>query len=47
MGACARLVERSYRQHVRNHLVPCLGGTLLGELANARVQAMFTGLIRT
>ena len=38
---------RSYRQHVRNYLIPHLGATLLRELTNARVQAMFTSIIRT
>ncbi|HVW39837.1 MAG TPA: hypothetical protein VHC18_00650 [Amycolatopsis sp.] len=38
---------RGYRQHVHDYLVPYLGGTLLTELTNARVQAMFTAIIRT
>ncbi|GLY67242.1 site-specific integrase [Amycolatopsis taiwanensis] len=37
----------AYRQHVRTYLIPYLGATLLRELTNARVQAMFTALIRT
>jgi hypothetical protein len=36
-----------YRQHVRAYLIPHLGSTLLRELTQARVQAMFTALIRT
>jgi hypothetical protein len=43
----ARSTLRCYSHHVRDYLIPYLGGTLLRELTQARVQAMFTALIRT
>jgi integrase len=42
-----RSTLQSYRQHVRTYLIPHLGRTLLSELKQARVQEMFTALIRT
>jgi integrase len=38
---------RSYAMHVRRHLIPHLGRDRVSELTSARVQAMFTSLIRT
>jgi len=38
---------RSYAMHVRRHLVPHLGRERVAELTPARLQAMFTSLIRT
>lgn len=38
---------RSYAMHIRRHLIPHLGRERVAELTPARVQAMFTSLIRT
>jgi site-specific recombinase XerD len=38
---------RGYRQHIRNYLKPYLGDVLLRDLTAARVQAMFTAIVRT